>query len=507
MFGRIYSFLFLILLCFYGCKREERSDPVKPLLEKDESVFLAQSLSKIVLTYSEWPPYCSESLPKKGVSNQIVKAAFKKVGLDVDLKLSSSWNEAYNQSLTGKVTGSVAWYKAAEREKKFYFSDPLHRVETVIFYRKGMAFDWNTVEDLKAYRIEGTKVYGYGKSIDLAESRGLLNLQRNSTDLEGFERLIAEKSDLFMCSYEVGQQLLKKHFAKSIYDKITFHPLPVTSKNVYLVLNRKDPKNAALIERFNQGLIQLRASGELSNYQQDLSTLPIVSVGTGECAPYSGMQLAGGGFTTEYVEQVMALAGYTVKTDFYPWRRCEDLLQRGGLEIIFPYVDTEKRRENYFFSNPIATTTGSFYINRRVLSELPDMNSLKDLVKLKKFRVVGLRGYYMNEDLEKYGIQVNKVNYVQQAIQLIENGRCDIAVLMDSEYFVMLQNPKNSELEKIIKVVKAPWWTQRMGMMVSKKNPRAQELILKINKALKIAEQRKYLDKIMAEQKIPILFK
>lgn len=503
MFKKISVILVLQVLLLSGCKKEEVQKRESKLKAQEKAIPVSTGISKITLSYSEWPPYCSSSLDGAGVSSQIIAEAFKKEGLKVELLKESSWSHAFNKTANGDFSGSIAWYKTKEREELFFFSDPIHRVETVFFHRKGMDFDWEKIVDLSSYRIDGTKVYEYGDRFQFAESEGFIKVHRNDSDLEGFKRLLSGEADLFTCSYEVGQRLLAKHFTDEERQKISFNPLPITSKSVYLILNRKDPKNLALVERFNNGLIKLRASGELSNYQQGLSTLPIIRIGTGECAPYSGINLASGGFSTEYVEQLMTLAGYCAKTDFYPWKRCEELLQRGGVDLIFPYVKTPKREEKYLFSNPMATTTGSFYINRKHLQNLPEVKGIEDLRKLKDFNIVGLRGYYMNEDLEKSGLEIKKVNYVGQAIKLLETGRYDIAVLMDSEYYVMLQEKENEYLEDIIKVIEAPWWTQKMGIMVSKDNSEGKALIEKINKALKVAEERKYLDQIMAEQGIP----
>ena len=43
------------------------------------------------------------------------------------------------------------------------------------------------------------------------------------------------------------------------------------SNHVYFILNKKNPANIELMERFNRGLSELRASGELKELQQELT--------------------------------------------------------------------------------------------------------------------------------------------------------------------------------------------------------------------------------------------
>ncbi|MCZ0445849.1 hypothetical protein OZH93_24555, partial [Escherichia coli] len=59
--------------------------------------------------------------------------------------------------------------------------------------------------------------------------------------------------------------------------RLTFHPRPLRSDTMHLLLSRSVPGNEQLMARFNQGLAQLRESGKVARYlleaEQPLSAL------------------------------------------------------------------------------------------------------------------------------------------------------------------------------------------------------------------------------------------
>ncbi len=72
--------------------------------------------------------------------------------------------------------------------------------------------------------------------------------------------------------------MLQQHFSAAERTQLSFHPRPLRSDTLHLLLSRAVPGNAELIERFNHGLRQLRESGTIAQYlleaQQPLSLAP-----------------------------------------------------------------------------------------------------------------------------------------------------------------------------------------------------------------------------------------
>jgi polar amino acid transport system substrate-binding protein len=64
----------------------------------------------------------------------------------------------------------------------------------------------------------------------------------------------------------VGFYMLHQHFSAAERKQLSFHPNPLRSDSLHLLLSRQVPGNAELIVRFNQGWAQLRESGKVAQY-------------------------------------------------------------------------------------------------------------------------------------------------------------------------------------------------------------------------------------------------
>jgi len=175
----------------------------------------------------------------------------------------------------GERDGSAVWLHSSERERLFHISDPVVESGYYLFHRKAHEFDWASVEDLRGLRIAGTRGYDYGEAFQRAEADGELQVVRLNSDEQGLRQLLAGRIDVFPLDKVVGFDMLHRHFSPAERARLSFHPLPLRSDNLHLLLSREIPGNAELIERFNRGLAQLRESGKVAQYlleiQQPLS--------------------------------------------------------------------------------------------------------------------------------------------------------------------------------------------------------------------------------------------
>lgn len=229
------------------------------------------------LTNGEWPPYLGEQLPHKGVASRIVAEAFALQGIEVAWEFHP-WARSLQLAERGKRAGSAVWLPSSEREEKFFISDPVVESGYYLFHRKGYNFDWQQVSDLQGRRLAGTRGYDYGANFQQAEAAGQLQVNRVTNDETAFRQLLAGRVDLFPMDKVVGFDMLHQHFSASERAQLSFHPKPLRSDSLHLLLSREVPGNAELIARFNQGLAQLRDSGKVAQYllevQQPLSLAP-----------------------------------------------------------------------------------------------------------------------------------------------------------------------------------------------------------------------------------------
>lgn len=234
----------------------------------------AQAADTVRLTNGEWPPYLGEDLPHHGVASRIVAEAFALQNVEVQWEFHP-WARSLKMAEQGKRDGSAVWLYNREREQRFHISDPVVESGYYLFHRKNRHFDWSSIEDLRGLRIAGTRGYDYGEAFQQAEAAGEINVVRLTGDEQGLRQLLAGRIDLFPVDKVVGFDLLYQNFSAAERRLLSFHPVPLRSDSLHLLLSREVPGNAELMQRFNQGLKLLRDSGKISQYlleiQQPLS--------------------------------------------------------------------------------------------------------------------------------------------------------------------------------------------------------------------------------------------
>lgn len=214
-----------------------------------------ETRDSVVLANGEWRPYQSEVLSSYGFVSQIISEAFALEGVDVSFEFRP-WKRGYEEARKDMLDGTFMWRKTDARFADFYYSSVLISTETVMFHLKKIGFKWKDNAQLKAYRIGGT--LGYEYSYDAVEG---IKIERVATDTMNFSKLLFDRIDLFGVDKYVGYDILSREFKREEREQITHASSPHGVIDYHLLLNRKDPGNLGLLERFNAGLARLKSSG------------------------------------------------------------------------------------------------------------------------------------------------------------------------------------------------------------------------------------------------------
>jgi polar amino acid transport system substrate-binding protein len=234
---------------------------VPPIL----TVAPASAENRIRLTSGEWTPYLSENLPYFGLASRVVTEAFAEEGVTVEYGYFP-WARSFMLAQTGEWDGALIWTKSAEREKDFYYSEPLFDSFQVFFHLKSKSFDWKEIQDLAGLNIGGAIGYDYGEAFTQAEKAGQIKVDRAATDEQNFKKLLLGRIDIFPSDLEVALDILRRNFSPEEIAQITYHPLPVRADPLYLLLSRKVAGNQERMELFNAGLKHLKSSGKLQAF-------------------------------------------------------------------------------------------------------------------------------------------------------------------------------------------------------------------------------------------------
>lgn len=215
----------------------------------------------VFITNGEWPPFTSKSLPFYGAASQVVKEAFRLVGVRVQFEFYP-WARAFHLAKSNiKWIGTMPWMKTDERQQVFLYSDVLMTIEGVFFYLEERGFDWKEWDDLRRLVVGETTGYAYGPDYAAAKEKGIFSTFSSSDDVVKFKRLLNKRIDVVPIAKEVGQFLLHKHFHRADVARVTFHPKPVFREKYHLLLKKTDPRSKPLLAKFNQGLKKLKSTG------------------------------------------------------------------------------------------------------------------------------------------------------------------------------------------------------------------------------------------------------
>ncbi len=229
------------------------------------------------LTNGEWAPYLGAKLPHQGVASRIVEEAFALEGIEVHWEFYP-WARSMHLAERGERAGTAVWLRSPEREQRFFVSDPVVESSYYLFHRKDRPLDWKRIADLKGIRLGGAIGYDYGPTFQQAERSDQIQVKRLSGEEQGLRMVLAGRLDAFPMDKVVAFALLNDKFSSAERKQMSFHPLPLRSDSLHLMLSREVAGNAELIVRFNQGLTRLRESGKVAQYlmevQQPLSLAP-----------------------------------------------------------------------------------------------------------------------------------------------------------------------------------------------------------------------------------------
>ncbi len=224
------------------------------------SIFLAiqgyASEKEIFLTSAEYPPYYCEELENQGCITEIIREVFKRVGYDLKVKFYP-WKRAEMMAKKGFSDGMFPPWHTKEREKWFFFSNPIPPPNIMGFYkRKDKIITFKTYQDLQPYRIGS--VLGYAYPTDFLEIK-LRNI-KSYTDEMLINNLVTGRIDLAVIDKMQAKYLLITKYPKQS-GNFEFMEPPLAIIQQHLVISKKTKNAQTKINDFNRGLKMIKDDG------------------------------------------------------------------------------------------------------------------------------------------------------------------------------------------------------------------------------------------------------
>lgn len=206
-----------------------------------------------------WPPYVGPKLAGQGLAVQVVRAALKREGYDLEIRFMP-WARALRLTKNGSTDLLVAAWWTQERAAYLHFSEPYAQNNLKFIKLKQDPFEFEGFASLAGKRIGVVRDYGYGDAFGQAD-----NFQQveNSDLLHNIRMLMAGRIDLTLEDELVATTILRQQAPEQLTE-VAFSHTPLQTKSLYVASGRNNPRHQQIISAFNRGLASLRADGTLA---------------------------------------------------------------------------------------------------------------------------------------------------------------------------------------------------------------------------------------------------
>lgn len=207
--------------------------------------------------------------------------------------------------------------------------------------------------------------------------------------------------------------------------------------------------------------------------------------------PYADQNSPNQGLSLEIVREAFKTQDYKVEMKFQPWARALLEVTDNTIDIIPHIWKTEKRLNDFVFSDPFLTQEMKFIKKNGDNFEFDGLKSLTG-------KTVGtIRGYSYSEDFSKAtNFEKEEVNTVTQNVGKMMLGRVDLTVDDEITTKILLKK-ENPELLGRIVFCKNILSKNDVYIVCGKNNPKAKELISSFNAGLKVIKANGTYDKIL----------
>lgn len=226
-----------------------------------------------------------------------------------------------------------------------------------------------------------------------------------------------------------------------------------------------------------------------------------VPFATGEWEPYTSEKLPNYGAASELVSAICKAAGITPVFEFYPWVRCEKMVESGEAFAAFPYAFTPERSQKYHFSDILfyGSDTFIYYKKNPKMAKGIKYETVNDL---KPYTIGLIAGSYLIPDFEKNGLKYEVTATVDMSIKKLQAGRIDLFIDDQVVVFDAIKKTFPKEVDNFGELAKSYGERSKTGLIVSKKYPKNEEILIRFNKGLDAIKKSGEYNKITSKYKM-----
>lgn len=219
---------------------------------------IGQTLPIVV---DEYPPYIDSAKADHGFLAHIVADAFAKSGISVEF-VYAPWKRIESIEIDKHHQLSMGFIPTPERAQKWHYSDSIIISSTTFVVLKSKRFAWQTLDDLKAYKIGLSRGYSYGPEFDAVTPQ--MNVEYAATDEINIKKVLKGRIDIFPVDPYVGAELIRTRLTQKQRQKLDMVDTPnLSSDSMHVVCARTFDPCLSLLQSFNRGLAIMNKDGSL----------------------------------------------------------------------------------------------------------------------------------------------------------------------------------------------------------------------------------------------------
>lgn len=210
--------------------------------------------ASVELVTGEYPPFSSEDAPAMGVLSEVVVAAFQDQGVSTQVRFMP-WQRGYMETRNGLHTGTFPYVKNEERQRDFWFSQPLYPDVVRIF----VLADADPTLGWAGQSVCVPQGYNIARVAPFIENQQA-RMERPPDMLNCFQMLQRGHVRAVWCSEMVAEFVTRDLRREGLRLK----PLTLGLEypvELYLIISRQLPQAQQWIERFNTGLARIQKNG------------------------------------------------------------------------------------------------------------------------------------------------------------------------------------------------------------------------------------------------------
>jgi len=232
----------------------------------------------------------------------------------------------------------------------------------------------------------------------------------------------------------------------------------------------------------------LTAEEAINARNHTVDSKKVITITSGEYAPWVGRDLPHGGFINHIIALAFAKSGYKVQFRFLPWKRAYDEVKMGVYPASSYWYDSTGRSANFVQSKPIFTESVYFIYNKA--KPLKKWNTLDDLKGFTIGATDGFtytKGFWDRVKNKKLNVELTTSDDLN--LRKLMSGRVDLVPIeRHVAYHLILKDYGKQALKKIDFNPK-PLVVKTDRLLFSKKYPDVLTLVSAFNKGLAIIQK------------------